>query len=129
MPQIIIMLSPHTQDRLGSNKEALFSRIDVIATRHLFSLWKITPHDIACSGVCLAYTRNEADVQIELRYTVHEGRHKQGEVFNPTLDMQSEISDRIMADVAPILAEYQLICSLWCKPHANSKFTMPNSFV
>lgn len=121
------MLSPHAQGQLGRNKRTFFSRVDAVATRHLVSLWQVPPHDVACSGDCLSYTRNEADVQIELRYTVGEGPHKQGEVFNPTLDMQSEMSDRIMADVAPILAEYQLICSVWCKPHANSKFTIPGS--
>lgn len=127
MPQIYIMLSPHAQDRLGDKAEEFLKKVDHAATKYVVSLWKVPPHDVACSGVKLAYTRNEACVQIELRYTVGTDIYKPGEVFDPPIAMQSELIERIMQDVAPILAEHQLICSMWCKPHANSKFVIPGT--
>jgi len=125
MPQIYIMLSPHAQDRLGNKADQFLGEIDHMATKYVASLWEVPPHDVACSGVNLAYTRNEADVQIELRYTVGTDIYKPGVVFDPTIDMQSEIIKRIMEDLEPILAENQMICSMWCKPHTNSKFEIP----
>ncbi len=127
MPQIYIMLSPHAQDRLGNKADQFLGEVDHVATKYVVLLWKVPPHDVACSGVNLIYTRNEADVQIEIRYTVGADIYKQGEVFDPMIDMQSELIDRIMEDVTPILAEYQIICSVWCKPHANSKFVIPGT--
>lgn len=127
MPQIYIMLSPHAQDRLGDKAEEFLKEADHVATKYVVSHWKVPPHDVACSGVNLVYTRNEACVQIELRYTTGTDIYKPGEVFDPTIEMQSELIERIMKDVAPILAEHQLICSVWCKPHAKSKFVIPGT--
>jgi hypothetical protein len=121
------MLSPHAQDRLGNKADQFLGEVDQAATKYVVSLWKVPPHDVACSGVNLAYTRNEADVQIELRYTVGADIYKPGEVFDPSIAMESELIESIMQDVAPIFAEYQMICSVWCKPHVNSKFVIPGS--
>jgi hypothetical protein len=131
MPQIYVMLSPHAQRLLGEKVDEFFEEIDKVVTEQVVSLWQVIPHDVTCSGVYLAYTRNEADVQIELRYTVGNAIYKPGEVFaygnvfDPSIAEQSELIERVMQGIAPFLAENQIICSMWCKPYANSKFEIP----
>lgn len=127
MPQIYVMLSPHAQRLLGEKVDEFFDKVYKVTTEHVVSLWRVPPHDIACSGVYLAYTRNETDVQIELRYTVGNAIYKPGEVFDPSITEQSELIERVMQGIAPFLAENQIICSMWCKPYANSKFEILRS--
>ncbi len=127
MPQIVVMLSPHAQHLIGDAAHTFIEKVDNAVTPLVISYWEVPEDDVACTGEKLAYTRNEADVQIELRYTTGIDIYKLGERFDPTIPMQIELIERIMQDVAPILAEYQMICSVWCKPHANSKFVIPES--
>jgi hypothetical protein len=121
------MLSPRAQKLIAGNASEFFQKVDEAVTPLVISQWQVPEDDIACSGVFFAYTRNEADVQIELRYTTGIDLYQLGETFDPTVKMQSELNDAVMHAVAPILAEYQIFCSVWCKPHANSKFTIGGS--
>ena len=126
MPQIYIMLSPHAQHCLSEPVivEDFFKGIDTVATALIVSDWSVPSNDVACSGILLGYTRNEASVQIEIRYTSGNGLYKPKELFDPTTEMQHELNARIMSSIAPMLARFQLTCSVWCKPYQKSKFTM-----
>jgi len=118
------MLSPRAQELIGDNAIKFIKEIDEAVATIVFSEWSVPEDDIACSAVFLAYARNEADVQIELRYTTGIDLYHPGETFDPPVKMQLELNDSVTNAVAPILAEYQIFCSVWCKPHANSKFTI-----
>jgi hypothetical protein len=91
------------------------------------SRWSVPEDDVACSGEYLSYTRNEADVQIEIGYTTGLSVYAEGIIFEPTVEEQSGLNTAIMSAVAPILAGYQIFCSVWCKPYCESKFTMGSS--
>ncbi len=127
MPQIYIKLSRTAASLIEHHERTLkpfFEKIDKEVTPLVVSMWSVPEDDVACSGVRLDYTRNEADVQIEIRYTTGLSTYTEGVVFEPTIAQQSELNDAIANAVAPTLAEYHMSCSVWCKPHQESKFTM-----
>jgi hypothetical protein len=121
------MLSPQAQERLRDKVGEFLEKADRAVTILVISLWSVPPKDIACSAVNLAYTRNEADVQIEVRHTVGLGIYRSTEVFDPTVEMQIALVKEINARVGGMLFEHQMICSAWTKPYSNSTFEVQSS--
>jgi hypothetical protein len=120
------MLSPQAQERLGDKVGEFLENADRAVTILVTSLWSVPPKDIVCSAVNLAYTRNEADVQIEVRYTVGLGIYKTNYVFDPNAEEQNTLVKGILRDIGEMFLD-EMICSVWIKPHSNSAFEIQSS--
>lgn len=127
MPQIFMMLSPNAQRQLSEDASDFFKEVAFTIGMLINQEWSVPTDDIACSVVNLVYTANEADVQIELRYTVGESIYREGELFNPPTSMQASLIESMITNIAPIFARHQLLYSVWCKPFANSWYEWPSS--
>ncbi len=71
------------------------------------------------------YTKGEADVQIEIRYTAGKDEYKRGKPFEPLEEEQDLLAERIRMVFGRFLEGYklpQLSLSVWCKPFYNSSF-------
>lgn len=73
------------------------------------------------------YTKGEADVQIEIRYTAGEDRYNQGKPFDPSMEEQKAVARSIGQAFAEFLKKRSipsLSLSVWFKPYYNSLFAM-----
>lgn len=73
------------------------------------------------------YTKDEADVQIEIRYTAGEDEYNRGKPFDPSLEEQLLLEDQIHYVFDKFLEKYKLphlSLSVWCKPHYKSLFKL-----
>ncbi len=127
MPQIFVMLSPHAQDRFGADMENRLEEIDSVVTSLVISHWPVPAEDVACSALNLSYTRNEADIQIELRYTAGQNEYESAQTFDPSIEQQIKLINEIQQAVGRLLEKDQMICSAWTKPYYTSKFIMQNT--
>jgi hypothetical protein len=127
MPQIFMMLSPNAQKRLPEDPSEFFKEVATTVGILISQEWSVPTDDIACSVVNLVYTANEADVQIELRYTVGEGLYHEGEMFDPPISMQASLIESMIANIASIFTRHQLLYSVWCKPFTNSRYEWPST--
>lgn len=122
MPQVYIKLSPHAVKTLGEDLTAFLAEIDEQVTDCIVLHWGVPRDDIACSAEALLYVRNEAHIQIEVRYTVGPDIYEEGVYFDPTEEMQSTMIDAAMPLIRPAVERYRLTDSMWCKPHEESVF-------
>ncbi len=83
--------------------------------------------DTACTAISGASVLEEADVQIEIRYTAGQDEYCRGVPFDPTLEVQKKLSKRIERAFRKFLKAENLTgfsLSVWCKPYYNSHFEM-----
>lgn len=124
MPQIFVMLSPKAQPVVNA---AMCSKIDRLLTDTVAELWEVPRDDIAFSVAHLTYTRGEADVQIEYRYTAGKDEYDRGQPFDPSEGKQKLLVDATLAGTI-WLNEHGLTCSAWTKPFYKSEFLSHTSF-
>jgi hypothetical protein len=125
MPQIFIMLSPFAQQKLADAKEtSLFlEELDMEVSQCISAMWKVPYEDVATSVANLIYTRHEADVQVEVRYTAGEDEYDLGVPFDPTLEEQRKLVNVLEKGTANDLCSARhLTLSVWCKPYRISLF-------
>jgi hypothetical protein len=125
------MISGELNKRLGQDVEDFFRSIDQVVTPFVISSWAVPVDDVACSGTALLYTRNDAAVQLELRYTTGKGIYSEGKVFSPSLGEQIELAKEIKKHLVEMFYERYgsvlpgrkpITCSVWMKPYPESHF-------
>jgi hypothetical protein len=124
MPQIFVMLSPFVQLSLGLRERDMLKYLDDAISPLVVSVWGVPEKDVAFSAMDLAYTRNEAHVQIEVRYTAGEDEYGTGTSFEPTKEKRGQLITEINWAVSESLREkYGFSCSAWTKPYKESTFS------
>lgn len=85
-------------------------------------------NDTACTAINDVRTVNEAEIQIEIRYTAGQIEYGRKTPFDPTLDEQKRLAEAIKPVIDAFLTEKcdgrTLSLSVWCKPFYNSHFQM-----
>lgn len=121
MPQIFIMCESLEIQQL---KE--LGRLLIPVVENEFGIEE--HNDTAYTGINEISTINEADLQIEIRYTAGRDEYQWGKPFDPTLDEQKRLAEAIKLVVDEFLRK---TChrvgpslSIWCKPFYNSHFQM-----
>jgi len=126
MPQIYVILSSPRAERMYCPGQA----IDTF----LHSLFPIVEqrfgiegkNDVAMTVIEARRTTNEADIQMEIRYTAGEDEYGTGQPFDPSVEVQRELIEEIGAMFTATAGVKNsappLKLSVWCKPHYHSVF-------
>ncbi len=126
MPQIYVILGPGTQALYTETEAADLGRRLIPLVEKAFG---IEGHkDVAFTAVRAMETDGEADVQVEIRYTVGRDEYGGGRPFNPTMRQQEKLSALIAEEFRVFLEAHGLraddTLSVWCKPYRGSFFKM-----
>lgn len=88
-------------------------------------------NDVAFTAMPALYTKGEADVQIEIRYTAGKDEYNKGKPFNPSERKQMILVKKIKSAFDEFCENYK-ICkeckmppvslSVWCIPYYNTVF-------
>lgn len=125
MPQIYMIITHRARANLIDNISLLGSEL-ISTVKEGFDLEN--KKDIAFTVPApVLYTKKEAEVQIEIRYTAGEDEYGQGRPFDPSLKDQ----ERLVAQIQEVFRDFitdhglpPLTLSVWCKPYYNSVFKM-----
>jgi len=83
-------------------------------------------NDVSCTVISSVRTLGEeADVQIEIRYTAGQIKYGRKTPFDPTLEEQKRLAEAIKPVVDDFLSRCvgrSMSLSVWCKPFYNSHF-------
>lgn len=121
MPQVFVITNCLSYAQLNRMGDAL-----IPAVERAFGIEG--KNDTAVTMLNDISTINEADIQIEIRYTAGHDEYGWGRPFDPTLDEQKLLAEAIQCAVDRFLekengkADFSL--SVWCKPYYNSHFQM-----
>lgn len=124
MPQMVFMLSPKAQAVLKSNAQEVMGQLDKFLAPLITMIWGVPEWDIACSAMNLTYTRDEADVQIEVRYTAGADEYQTGAPFDPPPEQREELMTAMQKRATMLLRDWKLTSSIWPKPFRGSGFKM-----
>ena len=124
MPQIFLMISPDAQQVMT---EAAILRLDWALSRLVRECLGVPVSDIAFSAVNLSYARNEANLQVEVRYTAGTDEYGKGEPFDPSEEVQKILSAKMEKAAQDVLAKrnLHLTVSVWMKPFYRGTFRLP----
>lgn len=129
MPQIYVIIGPRAKDAFIKDafaEEMFLSVLSKQLTKAVEKVFGIAGlNDVAFTAISSLYTKGEADVQIEIRYTAGTDEYNRGEPFNPSEDEQKELQRQIKLAFDTVLGVYgplQLSLSVWCKPYYKSVF-------
>jgi hypothetical protein len=125
MPQVYVILGPATRAQLPEPTihELGCYLLGVVEVE--FGI--VGENDTVFTAVRAATTIDEADVQIEIRYTAGGDEYKRGQPFNPSLDTQERCANKLEAAFKRFLKDKDLpdySLSIWFKPYLNSHFRM-----
>lgn len=94
MPQIYMILSPKADRFIGS--DGFLACLDERLSSAVANGFRIAGHDdVVFTAVVAKRTRGEADVQIEIRYTVGKDEYDMGHPFDPPPDVQIFVGDLV----------------------------------
>lgn len=121
MPQIFIMCESLDTEQLQGLGQLLIPLVEKV-----FSIEG--QNDTAYTGTNKISTINEANLQIEVRYTAGQDEYERGKPFDPTLDEQKHLARTIKLAVDDFLRNrchrVGFSLSVWCQPFYNSHFRM-----
>lgn len=120
MPQIFAILGPKTKYSFDEERSRLFGKHLIPLVEEGFGV-----EDVAFTAVRATSTINEADIQIEVRYTAGEDEYKRGKPFDPTKDEQEAVAKSLKKASETFfndngLPEYST--SVWTQPHYKGFF-------
>lgn len=123
MPQIYVMISPRAKLMLGLERAiTLLPKIEKIVKQKLILNFGVPEVDVAFSAIDLLFTSNEANIQIEIRYTVGPDIYVEGQIFNPTDEQQKSLAHATIKALTALKPFKGITFSMWMKPHINSYF-------
>lgn len=123
MPQIHITLGPSVADWFTTERlNTLDSKLTDVVERGFDIEGK---KDVTATVMKAGHTRDEADVQIEYRYTIGTDEYKRGKPFNPTRAQQEFVVIRTKMAFYEFISEQKLpnmTLSVWCIPYRDTVF-------
>jgi hypothetical protein len=116
MPQIFIMFSPVAQRHLARSIGQTASTIKSVVTPIIMTEWGVPEDDIACSAMNLIFVDGEADIQIEIGYTVIDHEYVKGQPFEPLPEAQMRVVNRALNTLKDLVRPSELSLSCWTRP-------------
>ena len=118
-----MIITPHVKDVIMDKISLLEPKL-TLAVEKWFDL---TGEDDVAFTIPepVLYTKGEAEIQIEIRYTAGEDEYNRGRPFNPSLREQEGLSDQIRRIFIDFFADHSLgilSLSVWCKPYYHGTF-------
>lgn len=111
MPQVFVILAPGAREKV---QDAL-PRLDEAATKVVKNAFE---RKVSFTAIEAAYVQDDADVQIEIRFSV-------SSEFNPSLEEKNAVILAIEAVAEPILASCGVKdFSVWVMPVAGGRFDL-----
>ena len=104
MPQILVIFGPDTQMLFVENQAEGLARSFVPIVERVFGIGG--KNDVAVTGTKAAFTIGEADVQVEVKYTVGEDEYGQGKIFDPTPVQRATLAELIRHEFGLFLAQH-----------------------
>jgi hypothetical protein len=121
MPQILVTLGPKTEHSFGKEMAELFGKALIPIIEKGFGV-----KDAAFTSVRATSTINEADIQIEVRYTAGTDEYKIGKPFDPTPKEQEVVRKSIKERAARFFSDNglpQYSTTEWTQPHYGGGFS------
>lgn len=124
MPQVYVILGPEVNVSL-QNGTYYLSFQDTLnqiikATERIFEVPHIE-NDVAITVVNSIFTINEAEIQVEVRYTAGKDEYKKGKPFNPSENQQIKLAQQISKFMRKAFMNRYTV-SVWIKPYYKSVF-------
>ena len=108
MPQVVFMFTeevgnsmPRGQEELSCTLALQYRLAEMLDSikPEIVKTFEVPKGDIASSAINLPWTFNEADLQIEIRYTVGINTYKEGLDFEPSLAIQEQLKAAVITAV------------------------------
>lgn len=119
MPQIFVIVAPGAEKKIREGGLSAFEQNVADATEKIFGIEG--ENDVAVTRVMATRTLNEADIQVEVRYTAGEDEYDRGEPFDPPKEKRDELAGLIIG-MASIVFPEGVEVSAWIKPFRDSVF-------
>ena len=121
MPQILLMVAPGVRNEIVSK----ISKLGLALIADVEKVFDIQGEDdVAFSVLNLAYVIGEADVQVEIRYTVGADEYHKGEPFEPSKQDTKRLVETMSDTLRRILDEIVESASIWIIPVRESEFSV-----
>lgn len=121
MPQIFMIVDPSVKKGVSDKLAGLGSAL-IETTERVFGLEG--KNDVASTTIGALSTVNEAQLQIEVRYTVGQDEYGRGEPFEPSREKREELASKLMAVAGAYLGGIVYRISVWVKPQRDTVFLM-----
>lgn len=121
MPQIFMIVDPSVKEGV-SDKLAGLAPALIETTERVFGLEG--KDDVSFTAIAALVTVNEAELQIEVRYTVGEDEYGRGEPFEPSREQREELASELMVVTRAHLGGLVDWISLWIRPQRDSVFKL-----
>jgi hypothetical protein len=121
MPQIFMMIAPLAQRKVQDETLDNLGRALISDVEKVYGLE--VERDVAFTALNLVHTIGEADIQIEIRYTVGTDEYEKGKIFDPPEEKKRELVDKIARTVIENPDLGFLTVSVWIKPVRESVFS------
>ena len=121
MPQILLMVAP------GVRNEVMLkiSKLELALIADVEKAFDIQEKDdVAFSVLNLDYVVREADVLVEIRYTVGEDEYQQGKPFDPSKQDRKRLVEIMTDSLRIILNGIVKSVSIWIIPIRESEFSV-----
>lgn len=125
MPQVKVVIDPEAIRFFSKYRYELLEKKFKAAVEEGFGL--AGKNDVAFTALAALYTKNEADIQVEVGYTVGEDEYDQGKPFKPSRKEQETLVELIKLAFDAFCKEQNLPAmslSAWCMPHHGGYFKM-----
>lgn len=119
MLQVFVIVAPGAEKRIPGGWLPVFEGSVARDTKKIFGIRE--GNDVTITRMVAARTLNEADIQVEVRYTAGEDEYVQGEPFDPLKEKRDELAGHILG-LASTLLSNDVNVSVWIKPFRDSVF-------
>ena len=119
MPQIFVIVAPRAEENSQKQWFAAFEQRVAERTEDVFKIGG--ENDVAITRIKATRAVNEADVQVEVRYTAGEDEYDRGKPFDPPRERREKLAGVIM-DLARDHLPKDMTVSVWIKPIRDSIF-------
>jgi hypothetical protein len=123
MPQVYMILGSAVGDEFTNPVYSVFFtdalKGIVKSTEGIFQV--PVKDDVAVTVVKSVLTINEADIQIEIRYTAGKDEYHKGKPFDPTEQQQKKLAKKILKITKKYFGS-RYVASVWIKPYYKSVF-------
>lgn len=121
MPQVHITLGLGVEDDLGIELIKEMGETLILIVEQFFKIEG--KNDVAFTAISAIATKNEAPIQVEIRYTAGKDEYEWGKPFDPSEGDQLLLANRIIY-ANKHLTTGKFKTSVWCKSHHKSVFKM-----
>jgi len=92
MAQVFVIVGAELEEKLSPS----LNIIKKVCYGALMNVWDVPDWDLAFTAVQAIESHNEADFQIEIRYTAGEDEYNRGRPFDPTEEEKEELKNAIL---------------------------------